>query len=221
MSDDILFDDHISPAILDLLRRAGKGDPVVCVTPYLKLYDRARQAIRSATDNRVRLTFLVRKDASASFHDDLVWLDSHGIRVYLLENLHAKVYWSPSRMIISSMNMHEASVSRSYEVAVVTRMMSDIREMRARINEWLSFASPLSGYDDLGYCIRCGETRSFNLGYPLCESCFGTYGYVRMAAGEDPFCHKCGIRVRTSYEKPLCKDCERSMAGPAQSRTRF
>jgi hypothetical protein len=62
-----------------------------------------------------------------------------------------------------------------------------------------------------GFCISCGTSKSYNVKYPLCNSCYKSY--------DDPYdeyfdhCHKCGEvkrKGRLSIEEfQLCSACWR------------
>jgi hypothetical protein len=58
-----------------------------------------------------------------------------------------------------------------------------------------------------GFCIRCGEPKTFNAKYPLCDDCYKTWAKYKNADYEEEYCHRCGKENETSVAEPLCKKC--------------
>jgi phosphatidylserine/phosphatidylglycerophosphate/cardiolipin synthase-like enzyme len=69
----------------------------------------------------VDITFLIREDATPRRPEDLEWFRANRIKVYLVPNLHAKIYLNEKRVIVSSMNIHRTSIIDSKDFAMVVK----------------------------------------------------------------------------------------------------
>ena len=58
-----------------------------------------------------------------------------------------------------------------------------------------------------GFCIRGGERMEFNIERPLCEACYKEWAHYGNRVYSEKYCHSCGKHIRTSYAKPVCREC--------------
>jgi hypothetical protein len=58
-----------------------------------------------------------------------------------------------------------------------------------------------------GYCIRGGEKIPYNVARPLCSQHFDVWKEHKDPDYKEHYCHRCGERHRTSYNRPLCPSC--------------
>jgi hypothetical protein len=62
-----------------------------------------------------------------------------------------------------------------------------------------------------GYCIRCGNIINFDIGKPLCPTCFKSWSKYMDDSYQENYCHACGNENETSLSKPLCIYCYRQL----------
>ncbi len=239
-----LFDDQILPTINEILRKASSADTVYLVSPYLKLNDRVRQAVEQAANNRADLVFITRRNVPDRSDDDIRWLLDRRVRVYELEFLHAKIFWSKSEAVVTSMNLHDASDRSSREIAITFEEQEKIEELRQVIESWKATAielkpsqlathpaqaehrvmkpaaktgeqsavktvavTPQPSGKAKGFCIRCGEPKTFNPKSPLCKVCYDKWAVYKNDKYPEKFCHRCKRPSTTTINQPLCERC--------------
>ena len=61
-----------------------------------------------------------------------------------------------------------------------------------------------------GFCIRCRDTKDFDLDRPFCLDCYKMMKNEYDDYYED-YCHSCGSINNSTLEKPICKKCWRKM----------
>ena len=61
-----------------------------------------------------------------------------------------------------------------------------------------------------GFCIRCRDTKNFDLDRPFCLDCYKMMKNEYDDYYED-YCHSCGSINNSTLEKPICKKCWRKM----------
>jgi phosphatidylserine/phosphatidylglycerophosphate/cardiolipin synthase-like enzyme len=135
--------DQITRAIIYLINQSR--EELVLVSPYLQLqfnksnsWKEFEDAMNNALHRGVKVTFISRstdeynrKDAMHTLSD---WRKK-GCSVYLLEHLHAKIYYSESIAIVSSMNLYLGSTIKNYECAVVIDQPVEMDAIRFYIEE--------------------------------------------------------------------------------------
>ena len=114
-SVEVLTDDQITPRVLDILRNAEQH--VALVSPYNKFWTHLRNEVKRAVARGVRVHFLYR---AGEHNEDIEGLEGLGVKVYAVDNLHAKIYLNESSVLITSMNLHESSSKNSMEICVST-----------------------------------------------------------------------------------------------------
>ncbi len=61
-----------------------------------------------------------------------------------------------------------------------------------------------------GYCIRCGESKTFDVKSPYCAKCYRVWNRYKDPDFEEKFCHMCGTSNKSaSMNKPVCISCFR------------
>lgn len=223
----LFLDEEVTPAVLSVLRRARKF--AIVVTPYIKLWPLAQQAIQEAIQRPVKVTFYIRQDPEdiekASEH--IVWLLQHKVAINTVPNLHAKVYLNESTVIVSSMNLLSSSSQASREFALLVKDKATSEALRAWVGESLNNAGepldrwlkglregtppsePSAGAVVMGFCIRGREPIPFNpvKPRPLCQDHYETWAEWSDPDYQEKFCHRCGEPANVSFARPFCRKC--------------
>jgi ribosomal protein S14 len=63
-----------------------------------------------------------------------------------------------------------------------------------------------------GYCVRCGDTLSFNISKPLCRDCYTEWAEYENEDYEENFCHHCGKEKDVTFAKPVCYNCYKQLS---------
>jgi len=59
-----------------------------------------------------------------------------------------------------------------------------------------------------GYCINCGENKTYDLDAPYCLDCYRVWNKFKDPNYKEEFCHLCGTPNQpTTMNKPLCNSC--------------
>ena len=228
----VFFDHEVEGQFLQLIKNANKT--VIFVTPYIELWVHLKDEIRDAIARNVDVTFLIRQDNAAHKLEDLEWLHANKIKVYLIPNLHAKIYISERSVLVSSMNIHRTSIIDSKDFALIIKGVEDSKSFRDYVSRLIGKGvriqasqplrgqvsrfpakvdmAPISDMGDrqnfeYGYCIRSGDKIRFNIEKPLCADCFRLWNKYQDEDFAEKYCHSCGKSVETTFAKPLCRVC--------------
>ena len=87
---EVYLDAQVAPGILQIIHEAKES--VIVVSPYLRLWDEAKKAIRAARKRRVDVKFILREDEAdkLSGHPDVNWLRSNKVDCVTVPNLARK-----------------------------------------------------------------------------------------------------------------------------------
>jgi len=181
----------------------------------------------------------VRMDEQTTLKDS--WLEAQrhhceaGLNLFAVSGLHAKIYWSESTVIITSLNLLASSVLNSIEVGLWSQEPQAVAQAKAFINKEISphaerlslrgtstFKAPRappsprtrqpSRRKDVGHCIRCGEDIALNPLKPYCRKDYEEWAEWENGDYEDNYCHGCGDDFPATMRKPLCRECYRQFA---------
>lgn len=217
---------------------SGARARLTLISPYLKVSDVFLDRLQDAERRGVATTVIYGKEELQSGERDrLARLQS--LQLLFLENLHAKCYFNEEDMVITSMNMYEAS-ERNREMGVRLRagepaflkaveeaesIIAAATKTRQRRSEegpaLTSFAKRASARTEgvaksrtsQGHCVRCRLSISLNRSRPLCLECYDVWVCYGNADFEEHYCHNCGDDAATSVRRPLCSNCFRAVAG--------
>lgn len=206
---------------------------VTLISPYVsieKLRDIERK-IRQALDREVAVTLVIRegdestRGPSQQGVELLVSLMQAGMRLFVVRDLHAKLYYSERHALITSLNLIESSFNNSIEVGIC---VSAGRAEYVKISDFIESeitphrkevpfkpateprrrsATPVPRYATQGFCIRCRDAIGFNPERPYCDSDFNVWRRYSDPTYEDNHCHHCGMDFAASKNKPLCRKC--------------
>lgn len=215
-------------AAIDQVITAAR-ERLVLVSPYLKISNLIWRALADAAHRGVQITVVARKDAdNKGAEEELLKLP--GVSVYLVERLHAKCYYNEASLVLTSLNLSEAS-EQNYEMGVrfssaepvyaeaVLEVQSIIRHSTplanpARAKTLRATAGAAPGNRGEGprarqkaSCIRCGTDVRRNPDAPLCRVCWTTWAVYSNPEYPERFCHDCGREADTTMNRPRCKRC--------------
>ena len=218
---------QIEKVILQSQRR------LTLVTPYLKLnrilLDRLREADQHGTE--IRLVYGktdLRQEELAKLRD------LRRLKLYFLENLHAKCYANERHIIISSMNLYEFSEKNNREMSVLlsaedgdaftaakaeiesiinaARLEPPASGLGAAVRAFFSgpsAATPAPQKRQSGTCIRCGDGIRYQPWAPLCDDCYDSWAAWGNEDYPEKKCHRCAKPANVSKGRPLCPECFR------------
>ncbi len=135
--------DKIASAILFVIQTAR--EELFIVSPYIQLGAGSKRhwvefssAMQSALDRGVHVTFISRAKDHYHKSDNMETLKewrAKGCTVYLVPDLHAKIYYNEHVAIISSLNLYFASTIKNYEIACVINDPVDLAAIRSHVND--------------------------------------------------------------------------------------
>lgn len=201
------------------------------ISPYIEFeikdhdsYKKFKKSINLAIKNNVNVNFISRLPDSYYKGDPKEILQpfiDKGCNLYLVPNLHSKIYCSESNVLITSMNMYLHSVINNEEIGVKISKKNqpdkydDIRYYIEKLllksdesREEKKVLEELS--EDKGFCILCLKEIPFNKFKSLCYDCFMNNKQFNPIHGKH--CHKCGKKdYNIDNHYPLCYDCYRTL----------
>ena len=168
---EVYLDTQVAPGILQIIHEAKES--VIVVSPYLRLWDEAKKAIRAARKRRVDVKFILREDEAdkLSGHPDVNWLRSNKVDCVTVPNLHAKMYINEDTILLSSMNLTDYSIGNCEVAYRVTDAFSQNR-IRQRVENLITDSSSAKTF-----CARCGKSNRLRnhsavQDLPLCLTCY-------------------------------------------------
>jgi hypothetical protein len=227
----VFFDDEIEQQFFQIIRSATEN--IFFVTPYVELWVHLKDEMRDAIARKVDITFLIRDGETLRRPEDLEWLQVNKIKVFLVPNLHAKIYFNEKRVLVSSMNMYRTSiidskdfamivkdddanmfreyVSRLIKKATIAQTSHSVRSYVSGLVEKASVPHSSRSFEhrtsEDGYCIRSRDKIRFNTEKPLCADCFRQWDKYQDEDYAEKYCHSCGKNAETTFAKPLCMAC--------------
>lgn len=202
----------ISYQIREIFRKAN--NEIIIISPFLKISQKYRALLKEADERGVKIQLVYgKKYLNQKEYGQLFQFKN--LEVYYYEDLHAKCYFNETKMVITSMNLHEYSERNNFEmgVAIETGSLLDneiyenaAKQSRALIKMSKKKKERFDYVENglIGFCIICREPMPFDdeLHYIICNRC---WKFGKRSKGK--FCHSCGRSYSTFKEKPLCLDC--------------
>lgn len=168
---ELYLDSQVAQGILQVIHEAK--ETVIVVSPYLRLWDDAKKAIRAAKKRRVNVTLILREDDEErqAGRLDIEWLKSNKVDCVRVPNLHAKIYLNEDTVLLSSMNLTNSSLENCEVAYKVTDAFSQNRIRQRVENLMANFSSSKT------FCARCGKanrlrSHSTAQDLPLCLTCY-------------------------------------------------
>lgn len=208
---------------------------VVLISPFVKIPETLFQCIQGVDKNNVKISIVFgKKDLEPEVKGQLGTLKN--LKLYYLENLHAKCFFNEDTLVITSLNLYDFSEHSNREMGVLLTQKDDeiaFKEAIEEANRIINLADNLlktqndskgslsgrtassrkksEGTGLNGYCIRCDSKIPFNPDKPYCPTCFKEWSQWENPDYEEEYCHKCGKHKVTTIERPLCNACYRKL----------
>jgi phosphatidylserine/phosphatidylglycerophosphate/cardiolipin synthase-like enzyme len=204
-------------------------DNLYLISPYIQLNPILKSQLSIVDAQAVDLRIVYREVKN---EDDLDFLKKiRGIKLYSLDNLHAKCYMNQDMAIVTSLNLYQYSQHNNVEFGIKINKSTDLElynELSSEVNRLFDQSKK---YDKLsesmlnvigltkkavnviqdimapGYCIRCGKQIDYNPEKPLCDSCYKSWSRYKDPNYEERYCNSCGKKAKTSFAKPKCYSC--------------
>jgi phosphatidylserine/phosphatidylglycerophosphate/cardiolipin synthase-like enzyme len=208
------------------------------ISPYLQINPLLRSLLQQL-DNRIStidIRIVSRTDKINA--DDMSFLQNlKNVKVYALDNLHAKCYLNEETAIITSLNLYQFSQHNNIEMGIkidkstetelynamyeeVERIFGESKKYQISIVEKEKTESKSQQPENIketpkrqqtssneGFCLRCGAKMALNPDKPLCSKCYPIWAKYADDKYPEKFCHICGKESAQSYAKPICYSC--------------
>jgi phosphatidylserine/phosphatidylglycerophosphate/cardiolipin synthase-like enzyme len=211
----------------DIIRKAEKE--LYLISFSFIISDAFMTCIRQATDRGVTIHVVYGKSIKPENLKQL--LEMKGVKIYRLDNLHAKIYSNEVKCIVGSMNLSEFSENNNTELGVHLSIQVDknafeevVRHCieivtRATLEKPQPSKSNTKGVEKrnvvqvntssnelhLGYCIRTGRRIPLNHEKPLSEEAFESWAVWEDDEYPEKFDHFTGEKSdgETCYARPI------------------
>lgn len=108
--------------IENIINNAKNG--LVLISPFIKIPDSLFQNLRAADQKGVKITLVYGKtELEPTIIEKLHQLNN--IKLYFLDNLHAKCYFNEQSMVITSLNLYDFSEQNNREMGVLVTRQDD------------------------------------------------------------------------------------------------
>ena len=201
-STGIYSGDDEGEGIVDIVKNAELF--LYIVSPFIKLGDNLLRTISDAQKNDVETVILVSrgKGLDKNALNELSKLQDRGCEVKTHPNLHSKIFLNEKVGIISSMNLHQGSITNSLEIGIRITNIAQRKEIEDIINGYLDDEDTKDF--KTGYCIKTKTEIDFNVKKPIDKSQFSPNDMNNNLK----YCHSCGKETETTVAEPLCDDCK-------------
>lgn len=212
--DKILTIHQLPGAIIDLIEETR--DYCYLVTPYFKPWTVLERALEKAANRQKRLLFVFR---AGNLSPEMRALNERlGFDVYMVNNLHTKLYINERRAIITSMNLYDSSRENNFELGYVIDDSRTLRELKDKIidRDILSLepALHLPGKYKVGFRYSSLSDRSSNsdrqgrsTGHSGNFTSFANNQHTSRTQDNTGFCIRCHKPIPRNPELPLCERC--------------
>lgn len=211
---EFLFDENITAKLNELIPRAMYH--IVICNPWLDPENYIIEKLISSLKNKIKIEIITLQPEKDKYKIAIDKLIENGAKVYLKDNLHAKIFYFDHRdLIVGSNNLNTTSLIRNNEAALYTTDEYALNSAKDYFNlliessekivnkEKPSLKEEMIG-DIKGFCIECGKNIDYNKERPVCKDCFSKVPYYYKWR---KFCHECGKEERVNIPKPLCETC--------------
>ncbi len=226
-NSNILLNHQLSSEIITLIE--SSKEYCFLITPYYKPWQLLNRALEKAAANEKKIIFIFRdREVKKEILEDL---NKKGFDIHLVEKLHTKLYLNEKTVIVTSMNLYDASKENNYEVGYKINGTYESKQFRTEVIEKdilgtkPRFSLPgryavqlkastddktkstqsIKG-KDAGYCLRCRAEIQYDFNRPYCLECYKSWSKNNYPTKEK-YCHSCGAHFLSSYEQPACKKC--------------
>lgn len=123
---EFIADDRLNSEIVKLISEAQ--EMLILISPYVKLHDRIKSALRTSLENRPEVLLYVvfgknenDKEKSLTKHDLDFFKSLPNVAILYNSRLHAKYYASEKAAILASMNLYDFSQNNNIEAGVLMK----------------------------------------------------------------------------------------------------
>ena len=221
MVSQFLRNESLVGQLYEIIKTAN--EELVIISPYINLSGRAERALKAAAKGATKVTIISRKETGKSVSkDDAARFDDFvklGFDVFLVERLHAKLYFNESRGILASVNFNKSSQDNSEEIGILSLSSSMMSEFKAYRDDLIEISEekwmleveeepqPKAPEDNFGYCIRTGKKIPFNLEKPYTDKSYAIWSRWKDITYEEKFCHFTGESSdgKTCFHTPILR----------------
>ena len=130
---------EIATRIMTLIDNANKE--LILVSPYINIdnWQKFKKCLQRAIDRGVNITIYARENAS----QNLDTIKSFRVSLYLVKDLHAKIYLNDSYAIASSQNLIQYSDDNSIDFGYSTETEEERQQLLNLIKQYLIVSKPI------------------------------------------------------------------------------
>jgi phosphatidylserine/phosphatidylglycerophosphate/cardiolipin synthase-like enzyme len=222
--------DAITAKIIQTIRESDVY--LTLISPYIKLSGKIKSELTYLCKNRPQVTIEVvfgkndkNPDRSLSNEDFEFLKTLPNIRISYVKELHAKIYCSEDRLMLSSLNLHEFSQAYNYEAAFVIENSKSIigsfvnpktdqawNEALAFVDQVIESSTPVyhkgKVYETswLGFSTKAIEEYDEDNS----ESFFNKPATVNNIIKQEGFCIRTGVSIPFNIKSPYCATAYKS-----------
>ena len=222
---EFLTTKDVSSRVEQLVRKAKKR--IILISPFIRCWDTLYYRLLEAGKNGVEVTIIYGKKISKGERIRLQAIPK--MKLYSLENLHAKCYFNENEMVLTSMNLYDYSEHSNYEMGVVVgkdeQAYKDAFHEAQTIRNFSELKYQNHGeeippikklrrihpviFNKDGFCIRCGKPVPLYEKRPFCYDCYSRWVVQKNPDCEENYCHSCGKKKNfISLRTPYCSNCK-------------
>jgi len=196
----LLKNHQLSGEIVDIIRNAKKC--VYLVSPYFQPWPHLLKAFASASQAEKPVVVILRDEPKNVSMAELLHED-FGFSVFLVRNLHTKLYLNERQAIITSMNLYDYSKEMNYEVGYMFDSVPSAKQFLQEviIGDILE-SQPESGW--VGHLPDGFTVPWFERARANRSGLSGTPVPTNQSAG---FCIRCSAPLELSTYRFLCPSC--------------
>ena len=185
--------------IEDVIQRAKQD--IYFVSPFVQISEQYRRRLVEADQRNVRIHVVCRMRDLKDDQKQILSTLNH-LSLYDSDKLHAKAYANERSIVLTSLNLYEAS-ERNYEMGVLLDADGDTEAYGDAMREVMSVlthASPISLSSATPSQSRRGTVRGRN-------ASTGSLLVRNARSTTEGHCIRCGTSVAHNPEKPYCPRC--------------
>ncbi len=205
-------------------------DKLYLITPFMQLNKLLKPQLEQLDNRESTIDIRVVSRTDKINADDLAFLQKlKNVKIFTLDNLHAKCYINQDTAIVTSLNLYDFSQQNNIEMGIKVEKDKDAELYQNIYNGVDSIIRQSKKYDlklvekenqkvivkepikkikpESGFCIRCGHEIELNPDRPLCNTCYQSWAKYGDTNYPEKYCHVCGRETNQSYNKPICYSC--------------
>lgn len=197
-----------------IINNANKS--VVLITPFVRIPDSLFQNIITADKRDVRITLIYgKKRLKRDVYEQLEQLKN--LKLYYLENLHAKCYFNEQCMVITSLNLYDFSEQANREMGVLVTRQDDKDVFTEAVREAQMIMSLASSQDLRHRIDEQSLTQTTDKVKTTPKEAKGELGSAFLRGFSDILldavglgkghCIGCKTRIKYDEYRPYCPDC--------------